>query len=96
MEKKFIYGSFWEVGKEFVQELSHLFRSYGEKTALECISLKAAILCCTLYLLLRRPHPTASSKDIISCLQRWLPLWKQGNIEDLLHEDRDISKMKYR
>ena len=75
---------FGKVGKEFVQELARLFRSYGEKSALECIALKAAMLCCTL--LLQKPHPTASSKDFINCLQRRLSLWKEGKIEDLLLE----------
>jgi len=75
---------FGKVGKEFVEELAHLFRSYGERSALECIALKAAMLCCAL--LLQKPHPNASSRDFINCLQRQLHLWKQGNIEDLLLE----------
>ena len=73
-----------KVGKGFVQELACLFRSYGEKSALECIALKAAMLCCTL--LFQKPHPNAFSRDFISFLQRRLPLWKQGNIENLLLE----------
>ena len=58
---------FGKVGKEFVLELSCLFRSYGEKTSLECIALKTAMLFCTL--LLQKPHRTASSRDFINCLQ---------------------------
>ena len=60
-----------------------MFHSYGEKSALGCIALKAAMLCCTL--LLQKPHPNASSRDFINCLQCWLPLW-QGSIEGLLLE----------
>ena len=48
------------------------FVSYGEKFALECIALKVAMLCCTL--LLQKPHPNASSRDFINCLQCQLPL----------------------
>ena len=37
-------------------------------------------------LLLQMPLISASSKDIVGCLQRRLPLWKQSNIDDLLLE----------
>ena len=77
---------FGKAGKEFVQELTCLFHCYGEKSALECIALKVAMLFCTL--LLQKSRVSASSKDIINCLQRRLPLWKQGNIDDLLLEGR--------
>ena len=80
---------FGKAGREFVQELTHLFRCYGERSALECIALKAAMLFCTL--LLQKPHVSASSKDIINCLQRRLPLWKQGNINELLLEGRTVQ-----
>ena len=72
-----------------MQELAAVFCSYGEGSALECIALKAAMLLCTL--LLQRPHTNASSKDFISCLQRRLPLWRQGDIDALLCEGRTIQ-----
>ena len=80
----------WSLLELNVQELSRLFCSYGENTALECIALKAAMLCWTL--LLQKPHPTASSKDFINCLQHRLSLWKQGNIDDLLLEDHTVQQ----
>jgi len=88
-KKNLFIVPFGKVGKEFVQELSRLFRSYGEKTSLECIAFKAAMLFCGL--LLQKPHRTSSSKDFINCLQRRLPLWKQGNIDELLCEGRTIQ-----
>ena len=80
---------FGKAGKEFVQELTRLFHCCGEKSALECIALKATMLFYTL--LLQKPHVSASSKDIVNCLQHWLPLWKQGNIDDLLLEGRTVQ-----
>ena len=47
------------------------------------------MLLCTL--LLQRPYTNASSKDFISCLQRRLPLWRQGDIDALLCEGRTIQ-----
>ena len=32
-----------KAGKDFVQELSRLFRSYAERSSMECIALKATI-----------------------------------------------------
>ena len=78
------------MGCKFVKELAVLFRSYGEGSALECIALKAAMLCCTL--LLQRPYSNASSKDFISSLQRRLTLWREGNIDTLLSEGRTIQR----
>ena len=47
------------------------------------------MLFCTL--LLQKPHVSASSKDIINYLQHRLPLWKQGNIDDLFLEGHIVQ-----
>jgi len=77
------------IGKEFVQELSRLISAFGEGSALEGIAIKATMIQCTL--LLQRPYQSASTSDFISCLKRRLDLWKQGDIDELLHEGRVIQ-----
>ena len=60
----------------FVDELSKLYRSYGEGSAMESLCSDG-----------RKPH--AHSKPL-KCLERHLLDWKEGNIETLLHEGRTI------
>ena len=72
------------VGGDFIQELAKLFHSYGEADALEAIALKAAMLMCAL--LLQKPHSRTSNRDLVSCLQRRLSLWIQGDVDALLDE----------
>ena len=78
------------VGGDFVQELAKLFHSYGEAGALEAIALKAAMLMCAL--LLQKPHSRTSNHDLVSCLQRRLSLWIQGDVDALLDEGRTIQQ----
>ena len=78
------------VGKEFVAELSRLFRAYAESSALECIALKAAAL--MPLLLLQRPHAKSKAKELVSCLQRRLHAWKAGDIDGLVREARVLQR----
>ena len=78
------------VGKSFVAELSRLFRAYGESNAMESIALTAAIMLPPL--LLQKPHPKDKVKDNISCLEKRLTLWKEGNISELLLEGNSIQQ----
>ena len=80
-----------KAGKLFVQELTRLFTAYAESSALESISLKAAMVMPTL--LLQKPHQRSKSKDIRTHLERRLKLWSQGNLEDLMSESRTIQKI---
>ena len=77
-------------GKSFVAELSRLFRAYGETNPMESIALTAAMVLPAL--LLQRPHPKAKTKDNISCLEKRLVLWKEGNIPELLREGKIIQQ----
>ena len=79
-----------KVGKAFVTELSRLFRAYGESNALESIALTAAMILPSL--LLQKPHPKAKIKEHITCLERRLRLWKEGNIPELLREGTIIQQ----
>ena len=59
-------------GRLFVQELTRLFTAYGESSALEHISLKAAMVMPTL--LLQKPHPRSRPKELCAHLERRLKL----------------------
>ena len=73
---------FGKVGKAFVQELARLFTVYGEGGPLECITIKAAMVMCSL--LLQRPHRSAKTQDFVASLERRLDLWGKGEIQELL------------
>ena len=78
-----------KAGTCFVMEISSLFRSYGEGSTMESCALHAAMVLPTL--LLQKPHSRSKSREHVRCLDRRLTLWKEGNIEALLHEGRTIQ-----
>ena len=79
-----------KAGEQFVREISRMFKAFGESTPLESIALTAAM---TLpHLLLQKPHQKSKVKEHIKCLERRLPLWLNGDIEELLSEGRAIQQ----
>ena len=70
-------------------ELARLFRSAGEGSSLEWIALKAAFTFCIL--VTQKPTRTSKSKDNMSCLERRLLLWTDGNLNELLLVGRAIQ-----
>ncbi len=59
-----------KAGKSFVSELSRLFRSYAEGSALESVALKAVTTMSIL--LLQKPSRSSKSRDHTTCLERRL------------------------
>lgn len=84
---KIPYGN---VGKRFVLEIARLFRAAGEGSSLESITLKAAFTLCSL--VLQKPARNSKKKDHISCLERRLNKWKDGDLNDLVLEGRTIQQ----
>ena len=76
-------------GKHFTQALSKLFAAYGERSPLECISLKAAAIITPL--LLQQPSGKPTYRDNVNHLTRRLLLWEEGNIRELLKEGSTIQ-----
>ena len=76
-------------GKQFVLELARLFQAAGEGSTLESIALKAAFTWCAL--VLQKPSRTSKNKDHVSCLEKRLKLWNDGNLNDLVLEGRAIQ-----
>ena len=79
-----------KAGTAFVVELSKLYRSYGEGSAMESIVLSAAVFMPAP--LLQKPHARSKPKEHLKCSERHLLDWKEGNIETLLHEGHTIQR----
>ena len=79
-----------KAGKEFVDELSYLFQAFASASALESIALKSATI--LPILLLQKPHKASKTKEHITCLERRLKKWKEGNLNDLVLEGRAIQQ----
>ena len=82
-----------EAGKKFVTELARLFQAFADRSALEQIAIKAAMIMPAL--LLQKPHPKSKTKDHVACLTRRLAAWTEGRFEDLLGESRAIQNHLY-
>ena len=78
-----------KTGKFFTNELTRLLRAYADKSSLERIALKAAMVMPAL--LLQKPNAKSKAKDHVSLLERRLQLWVKGNLEELLFESRTIQ-----
>ena len=76
-------------GKEFVRELSSLFSAFASASSMESIALKATVI--MPILLLQKPHRRSKTKDHITCLERRLQVWKEGNLNELTLEGRTIQ-----
>ena len=77
-------------GKRFVQELSRLFRAYAEQSALESVALQAITVMSIL--ILQKPARNSKTKDHVSCLERRLNTWDNGDINSLILEGRCLQK----
>ena len=73
-----------------MRELTKLFCTVGEGSALECIALKAVFVACIL--LLQKPSQSSKAKDHAIILDRRLPSWQDGNITELVTEGRTIQQ----
>ena len=78
-----------KAGSAFTGELARLFRAYGESSAMELVSLNAAMVLPSL--MLQKPHPKSKAKDHISHLSRCLELWAKGDVDALMAECRTIQ-----
>ena len=81
---------FGNAGKAFMSELSRLYLAFGSVSALEAIALKAATV--LPILLLQKPSKASKTKDHISCLERRLTSWFNGDLGELVREGRAIQQ----
>ena len=79
-----------KAGKSFVSELARLFKGFATSSALESVALKAATL--MPIPLLQKPAHKSKAKDHITCLERRLDTWREGDLNELLREGRTIQQ----
>ena len=81
------YGN---AGRDFIDQVTlHVNDWNSGSDNQHCISLKAAFV--LLAVGFRKPSPTSKAKDHQDVLSRRLILWRQGEINKLLREDRIIQ-----
>ena len=79
-----------QAGKSFVRELTRMFQSYADASALETVALQAAMVMPAL--LLQKPHAKSKAKEHSVHLNRRLKQWMNGDINSLLDEGRTIQQ----
>jgi len=76
-------------GKSLVDELSWLYSAFADASALECVALRATVV--LPILVLQQPHRRSKPKELATCLERRLKTWKNGDLESLVEEGREIQ-----
>ena len=79
-----------KVGREFIDKMSEHINDWNNKSKMQPIALKAAII--LLAVGLQKPRQKSKAKDHQECLAKRLVLWKEGEIDKLLREGRIIQK----
>ena len=77
-------------GSDFLKELTRLIYLFVDKTKWERISL--SLVHVFIPLMLQKPNQRSKAKDHAKYLQIRLEKWKNGALEDLIHEGNEIQK----
>ena len=77
-------------GKGVVEEAAKLLSFYNEKSPLENLAIKTLIV--FIPLILQKPSKNSKNKDHKEHLKRRLQLWKNGYLQLLINEVREIQK----
>ena len=77
-------------GKQFVNELAKLAQAYADRSTLECVAITAMML--IPHILLQRLPRKCSHRELSQCLSRRLEAWKEGKIDELMHERRTLQQ----
>ncbi len=76
-------------GKTLVAELTRLYNAFATGSALESVAMAAVTILPSL--LLQKPARNSKNIDHIRCIERRLPLWRDGQIDELLAEGRTLQ-----
>ena len=74
-------------GKQFVNELAKLAQAYADRSTLECVAMMLIP-----HILLQRLPRKCSHRELSQCLSRRLEAWKEGKIDELMHEGRTLQQ----
>ena len=77
------------VGKQFVEEMTRLVNCWTNKSDLETIALKALMI--VPGLLLQKTSLNSKLKENSETLKRRLLLWKNGQLDQLVFEEKTIQ-----
>ena len=77
-------------GKQFVNELAKLAQAYADRSTLECVAITAMML--IPHILLQSLPRKCSHRELSQCLSRRLEAWKEGKIDELMHEGRTLQQ----
>ena len=77
------------VGKQFVEDMTRLVNCWTNKSDLETIALKALMI--VPGLLLQKTSLNSKSKENSETLKRRLSLWKNGQLDQLVFEEKTIQ-----
>ncbi len=69
--------------------MARLYNAFATGSALESIVMAAVIILPSL--LLQKPARSSKNKDHIRCIERRFPLWRNGQIDELLAEGRTLQ-----
>lgn len=75
-----------------VNEMARMLRLYADKSGLEKIAMKAAMVFPSLMLM--KPSKKSKTKEERSCLRRRLDLWEKGEIRKL-SDEADALQRRY-
>ena len=78
-----------KAGKNFIKEITFWLNSFNVGSDFRCIASKVFMTLPSL--LLQKPSRHSKAKDHIKCLEERLKLWDEGNIEEILRENRRIQ-----
>ena len=81
-----------KAGKSFVTELARLYTAYVLASALESVALKAIVV--LPLLLLQKPSKSSKNRDHMACIERRMPLWREGDLSELLQEGKAENTLK--
>ena len=79
-----------KAGKDFITELTSWLNHFNIGTDFRRISLKVFMTLPSL--LLQKPSRNSKAKDHTKCLEERLKLWNEGNVEEILRENRRIQR----
>ena len=85
--KRSLNCCFWE--EIYINEATHRFNLWINNTQYESVAQKTVHVMPAL--LLQKPSKFSKSNEQLEALSRWLSLWDEGRIDELLHEDRTIQ-----
>ena len=79
-----------KTGRDFIDQFTKHIEDWNNRSPVQHLALKAAIV--LLAVALQKPGQRSKAKERQECLEKRLTLWRNGEIESLLLEERMIQR----